>query len=69
VKVLVLHGPNLNLLGERDPALYGRRTLAELDAACTRTRRRSGSSCVAFNRTTRARLDRLHEERRWMDAS
>ncbi len=32
VRVLVLHGPNLNLLGQRDHAHYGRLTLAELDA-------------------------------------
>jgi 3-dehydroquinate dehydratase II len=31
VKVLVLHGPNLNLLGRRDPAVYGTRSLAEID--------------------------------------
>jgi 3-dehydroquinate dehydratase-2 len=31
--VLVLHGPNLNLLGTREPALYGKDTLAEVDGA------------------------------------
>lgn len=32
-RLLVLHGPNLNLLGTREPAVYGRDTLADIDQA------------------------------------
>jgi 3-dehydroquinate dehydratase-2 len=36
VKIAVLHGPNLNLLGTREPGVYGRATLAQIDAALER---------------------------------
>ncbi len=39
---MVLHGPNLNLLGQREPQVYGRTTLAEIDHALTVVAAREG---------------------------
>ncbi len=46
--ILVLHGPNLNLLGEREPALYGGDTLAEIDRGLQRLAGRHGHSLLSM---------------------
>jgi 3-dehydroquinate dehydratase-2 len=45
-KILVLNGPNLNLLGEREPHIYGHTTLAEVEARCRATGDRVGLDVI-----------------------
>ncbi|MGX5729022.1 type II 3-dehydroquinate dehydratase [Pseudoxanthomonas beigongshangi] len=47
-KLLVLHGPNLNLLGTREPEVYGRATLADIDAALREQAQAAGHELVSF---------------------
>ncbi len=44
--ILVLNGPNLNLLGKREPEVYGHETLADLTAQCERWGEESGTRVV-----------------------
>ncbi|RYZ72711.1 MAG: type II 3-dehydroquinate dehydratase [Lysobacteraceae bacterium] len=47
-KLLVLHGPNLNLLGTREPEVYGRTTLAQIDAALVAQASAAGHEVQVF---------------------
>jgi 3-dehydroquinate dehydratase II len=44
--IYVLNGPNLNLLGEREPQIYGRATLAEVQGRCEARARSAGRDVV-----------------------
>jgi len=54
MNILVVNGPNLNLLGEREPEIYGRTTLRELEHQSRRAPANSGSTSVSFSRITKA---------------
>jgi 3-dehydroquinate dehydratase-2 len=47
-KILVLHGPNLNLLGSREPDVYGRITLDEINNKLTQQAQQSGASIATL---------------------
>ena len=47
-RVLVLHGPNLNLLGQREPEIYGRTTLADIDTGLVTLGRELGVAVETF---------------------
>ena len=64
--LLVVHGPNLNLLGEREPAIYGALTLAELNAHVAAHARAAGVRVTFYQSNHEGRLiDRLQRARRW----
>ena len=66
--ILVLHGPNLNLTGVREPEVYGITTLAEIDAALQRAAEERGVDvhCLQSNHEG-ALVAALHESRHWAD--
>jgi 3-dehydroquinate dehydratase-2 len=47
-KILVLHGPNLNLLGEREPTHYGKTTLADINQQLAEIAEAAGHSLTSF---------------------
>ncbi len=47
-KILVLHGPNLNLLGTREPEIYGRETLAEINRGLIAQGEAAGATVICF---------------------
>ena len=63
-KVLLIHGPNLNLTGQREPGIYGSDTLAAINAEVVAKCERLGMSCAVFQSNVEgALIDRIHAAR------
>jgi 3-dehydroquinate dehydratase-2 len=66
--VLVVHGPNLNLLGAREPEIYGRTTLREIDLRLTELGRELGLSVKTFQSNIEGEIvDRIQAARGRID--
>ena len=64
MKILLINGPNLNLLGTREPHVYGATTLADVEAACTERGRALGVDVACFQSNHEgALIDRIHAAR------
>src|ERR1700742_4063199 len=60
-RVLLLNGPNLNLLGSREPGVYGTDTLESIEKRAAELAREAGHELVAFQSNTEAELiGRIH---------
>lgn len=65
-KILVLHGPNLSLLGQREPEVYGELTLEEIDSRLKESGKKLGLEVRAYQSNGEgALIDALHEAREW----
>lgn len=67
-RVLVIHGCNLNLLGEREPDIYGPSTLAEIDGKIEALASELGLEVRTLQSNHEgAIIDAIHENRQWAD--
>ena len=67
--IMILNGPNLNLLGKRQPEIYGSQTLDDVASLCTRAAEVFGASVVSRQSNHEGELvDWIHEAREIADA-
>lgn len=67
-KILVIHGPNLNLLGEREPGVYGNTNIETLNSNIIERAKEQGLECEIFQSNHEgAIIDKLHSARLQFD--
>ncbi len=67
-QILIIHGPNLNLLGKREPEIYGKTTLSEINSHLREfAKRRNVSLKIAQSNSEGAIIDLLHKTMTWAD--
>ncbi len=65
-QILVLHGPNLNLLGTREPEIYGKTTLDQINALLKEEAARHGAALrIVQSNHEGALIDAIHDARGW----
>lgn len=68
LKVLILHGPNLNLLGFREPDIYGKKTLEEIDTEIDAAAAENNIETRKIQSNSEGLLiDAIQQHRRWAD--
>lgn len=69
MRILVVHGPNLNLLGEREPQTYGTMTLEEINRMISETARRLNTEVRIVQHNSEGQIiDAIHAARDWANA-
>ena len=68
MNIQVIHGPNLNLLGKREPEIYGHDTLPQINEKLEREAAKAGAVVRAFQSNSEgALIDKIHNSRDWAD--
>lgn len=68
-RILLIHGPNLNLTGKREPGIYGRTTLAAINEEVVLHAQRLGMQCAVFQSNHEGEIiDRIHQAMDEVDA-
>ncbi|TMH80068.1 MAG: type II 3-dehydroquinate dehydratase [Betaproteobacteria bacterium] len=64
-RILIIHGPNLDMLGAREPSIYGKESLARINERLTRVAKREGAALETFQSNHEgALIERVHRAKK-----